>query len=150
MITEAHESTTLFDTDPARPMVTNVSHFLLPRVGPRYPNIFITFRYRLVRKTGLFFYEKESDIECHLEPDGWNSTGSFHSPASELQLNMKPGNRVLEFETSVFVKLHDTKISVGAFDSSAEFTPPQKHSRIKIEGYLNTRGLGTVKSILMS
>lgn len=60
------------------------------------------------------------------------------------------GNRECHFKTTVFIKLHDAKISVGAFGNSADFTPPQKHTRVKIEGHIDTRGRGTFKSILMS
>ena len=131
-------------------MITNVADFLLPRVGPCYPNILLTFRYRLVRQTGLSFYEKEADIEAFLEPDGWDSTGSFSAPDAHQEKSMILGNRELKFEATAFIKLHDAKISVGAFGSSADFTPPQKHTRIKIEGHMDTRGHGTFKSILMS
>ena len=115
MFTETNDSNLLIDTDPERPLVTNVADFVLPRVGARFPNILLSFRYRLVRKTGLFYYQKESDIECFLEPDGWASTGSFSSPEYRQEKNMQKGNRELEFSTAVFIKLHDAKIH---FDSS--------------------------------
>ena len=60
------------------------------------------------------------------------------------------GNREFNFKTTAFIKLHDAKITVGAFGSSADFTPPQKHTRIRIEGHIDTKGRGTFKSILMS
>lgn len=147
MLTETHESIVIVDPDPTRPLPTNVAHFTLPRVGPRYPNILLTFRYRLVRKTGLFFYEKETDIECLIDPDGWDSTGSFNAPDGQQQKYMHPGNRIIDFSTVVFVKVHDAKVNVGILGNGAEFTPPQLHKNIKIEGYLDTRGHGEFKSI---
>lgn len=107
MLTETYESTVLIDPNPARPMPTYVSDFTLPRVGARYPNILLTFRYRLVRKSGLFFYEKETDIEVLIAADGWDSTGSFSAPDGYQEKNMILSNRELHFKAMAFIKLHD-------------------------------------------
>lgn len=147
MLTETSDFTVF--PDPVRPMNTNVAHFTLPRLGARYPNIQITMRYRLVPKTGLFFYEKEEDVEFEFTPIGWDSTGAFTAPKTELQRHMQRGNRVLDFSTFLYVAFHDAKVSVNVFGSSAEFTPPKQQDVIKIEGYVNTRGLGSAKSILL-
>ncbi len=133
-----------------RGALTNVVNFVVPRVGARYPNILITIRYQLIPKTGLFRYQKEDDVTCVFSPDGWDSTGGFTSPDYFLQKHMMPGNRIFKFETFVLIELHDAKVSVGVFGSSADFTPPRKHSRIKVEGFIDTRGKGTVKCILLS
>jgi hypothetical protein len=133
-----------------RGALTHVVTFVVPRVGPRYPNILVTIRYQLVPDTGLFRYQKEQDITCIIGPDGWDSTGGFSAPDYFLQKHMMPGNRIFKFDTFVLVELHDAKVSVGAFDSGIEFTPPRKHSRIKVEGHIDTRGRGTVKCILVS
>lgn len=146
MITETSDITVF--PDPVRPMNTNVAHLTLPRVGARFPNIRITMRYRLVPKTGLFFYEKEEDVEFVFTPIGWDSTGSFTAPITELQRTMQRGNRVLDFSTFIYIAFHDAKISVNIFGSSADFTPPKQQDVIKIEGHVNTRGLGGAKSIL--
>lgn len=46
MLTETNDSNLLVDGSPERPLVTNVADFVLPRVGVRFPNILLSFRYR--------------------------------------------------------------------------------------------------------
>ena len=124
------------------PVTTNVAEFLLPRLGPLYPQIYITVRYKIHPVTGLFIYKKEEDIECFFSPNGWDSPGDFSAPNQNLEKSMSHDQKLLHYKTRITVRLGDAKASLGIKDSGVEFSAPHQTVSIRIEGHIDTRGHG--------
>lgn len=123
------------------PITTNVAEYLLPRVGPTYPQIYITIRYKIHPKTGLFIYKTEDDIKCFFSPNGWDSTGDFSAPSQNLEQYISFDQKTLHFKIRVTVRLGDAKATTGFKEFfSAEFSAPHQTASIKIKGTMNTRG----------
>ena len=123
---------------------THVANLFVPRISAAYPNIYITLRYQLIPKTGLFLYRSEDDIECYFSPHGWDSTNGFNAAKHNLQKDISVDRKTFYFHTLIQVEFIDAKVKVGIFDSGVDFTPPHKHGFIKIDGYMNMRGIGDV------
>lgn len=124
---------------------THVVHMELNRVSPLYPGLFITIRYQLDPKTGLFFNNEER-VKCYISPLGWDSTGSFNVPTRDLDKRILPGCKVFHFMAYVQVDVGDAKATVKAFDNGIEFTAPRKHGRIGVEGEIDYKGQGWAKN----
>lgn len=124
---------------------THVAHMRLNRVASLYPELFITIRYQLNPKTGLFFKDEER-VKCYISPIGWDSTGMFNVPTRDLDKEVLPGCKMFRFKAWVHVELGDAKATIRAFDNGIDFTAPRKHGLIGVEGEIDYKGKGSAKS----
>ena len=111
----------------------------LTRIGLAYPKIFLTIRYRLNPKTGLFIYKKEEDIRCYFSPFGNESTTGFDISHNNLWKDVSPDLKTFYFKVFFNVDLVDAKISLGYQDNKIDFTAPHTRPLICIEGSFDNR-----------
>lgn len=142
-------------TEKSGPITTNVAHFFVPRISPLYPNVHITIRYQIHPITGLFLFKKEDDIQCFFSPYGYDSTSNFSSLYTDLEKVVSNDKKEFTYKTVVTMQLIDAKVSTKAFDSGIEFSAPHKtalvriDALVRIEGHINTRGIGSAKCRVM-
>ena len=105
----------------------------------------ITIRYQIPPKTGLFLFKKKDDIQCYFSPYGYDSTSNFAALSTDLEKVVSLNGKDFTYKTVVTMQLLDAKVSVRAFDSGIDFSAPHKTALVRIEGHMNTRGLGEAK-----